>query len=789
VTEFSVAPFVASRIASLPGAALDLDQRLTGGMLAEACRLQERVDSVSREVAAAIHALVPACSDADRRALLALRRDLHNHRQVQAAGRDAAERHGVHLDELLQRRVASVTARDIVIDTTMDDSTRAEEQVRELLRTPDVADALRLLSPGFFAAIAKPAPAGSKRGRSAVGFAARATLKPSPLSTLTRSAVVGADLRDRVSTLSPVVALYIVRELATRRRALPALQYRSAVRAVDEQLVASVETAGMAHGTVVFGREPKRLHSADDDAALLSRWGGGDEDELLRLAGDGGWQRAERWIGSGAVHAVLPWTHDDGPPESVLGGQMLRSASSEVAEAGTLLLRIGQDAAAVASTSGVARSALIGSIQTSLHRLASDLDIEFPQERLVNEDAGATAGSEVPSDGLADSLATLIRPTLFRSRVYDVLRDAFLSEHGPGGTARNVMAFLTGCSLSRPLRAALQAARTADRAADGHLGRTDLPVGATTAPPTISVFVQHAHEPDDGPTVVNQLMPGLGGVVARFSGLGDARTTLVPMISSWVDRLYPNVEQVRSVLPGVAVNPLQRAAAPAVPPLRGADLEGAFDGIALTHDPARDVLEFVDLDGALIAPVPLGIVPAWTFDGPVGLLLALLDPWIDGSQITREANPIRRAYRSDRAERRPRRTEQSIITRRETWRIPVQDLPLQGDLAPGAFLIALHEWRTANGMPEEVFVRVHGDDPFDAATRKPMWMRFTSWYAVSAVWALLPGRHTLELQESLPVRSVADRAQEMVLTLGWPRPVTEETPVRSDHALGTAGTR
>jgi hypothetical protein len=373
-------------------------------------------------------------------------------------------------------------------------------------------------------------------------------------------------------------------------------------------------------------------------------------------------------------------------------------------------------------------------------------------------------------------LATAIRPTIFRSRVYDAILDAFLSTHGRGGTAHDVMAFLTTCSLSRPFRAALQSARAADRSPDAHRERTALPVGATTAPPTASVFLQCTSEQPDAQVVVNQLMPGLGGVVARFSGLGDAPTTLVPMIASWAGQLYSDAAEVRSVLPGLDVNPLQRAATAALRPLRGGDLEEAFAGIALTHDAARNVLEFTRGDGTLIAPIPLGIVPSWTFDGPVGLLLTILDPWIDGSMLTRESNPIRRAQRSERVERYPRRTEQAVVTRRATWRIPVADLPTQRDRDPGRFLIALHAWRTALGMPNEVFVRVHGDDPFDPATRKPMWMRFTSWYSVSAIWGLLAGRHTMEIEESLPVRPSAERAEETVVTLGWSRPGSEAKP-------------
>ncbi len=166
----------------------------------------------------------------------------------------------------------------------------------------------------------------------------------------------------------------------------------------------------MTHGAVVFGRHPKRLHDADSDAALLSTWVGGTADELLRLADGGGWARAARWIASGAVSAVPPWAHDSRRPESALGELMLRSACTEVAAAGALLLQVGRDAQTLASTSGPSRSAVLRSIQDGLQQLASELDIDLPRQRLVNEDAGAVSRPTTSSSDLPGSLAAWSAP-------------------------------------------------------------------------------------------------------------------------------------------------------------------------------------------------------------------------------------------------------------------------------------------------------------------------------------------------------------------------------------------
>ncbi|PZE78427.1 hypothetical protein [Curtobacterium sp. MCBD17_019] len=763
-----IAPFTAFRIAALPGNALDLAQTLTPALLEDVCVRRRRADTLSRNIENAIHHVVPSVPDDDRRALLALRRDLHNRRPPRAAGLHAAAEHGVDVETLLRWRTEEQDALRTVESLAEADSCSAERRVRDLLGHDDVDNALRLLSPGFHAALSKPAPAGSGRGRSAMAFTARAALKPSPLSTLTRTAVTGADLTGRSSSLSPLVAFRVLETVAARRDAVRGLRYRSTVSAFGEQLVASPETSAMVDGTVVFARRSVQLHGDDTEARLLSAWGGGDADALSSVAG--GWIRAQRWLSVGAVQVAPPWSGTVRAPEEVLGELMVGGASPDIVAAGRLLIEVGRRAAAVAHTSGASRSALVAAVGTDLRRLATALELELPEGRLVNEDGGTRPlASRAVTEGELSILSEQLRPTMFRSRVYDLLLSELVATSGRGGTVIDVMGFLTTCWTSRPFRQALQAAREADRRPDAHLGRQTLAVGITSAPPTLSVFLQRTTGDEDAAIVVNQLMPGLGAVVARLGDLGDGRETLLPTVSSWIDELYPGVADHAAVLPGRDVNPLQRAAAAALPSLPGDDLGEAFAGLSLTHDPARDVLEFERADGRPLALVPLGIVPAWTFDGPVGLLLALLDPWVDGSQITREANPLHRARRAHTAERIPRLATGTVVMRRATWRIPIELVPARGTTSPGEFLVALHEWRTAVGMPDEVFVRVHGDDAFDAATRKPMWLRFSSWYAVSAVWALLPGRHTLEVQECLPPRSATEHATESVITLRWPR--------------------
>ncbi|MHC2186266.1 hypothetical protein ACVLV4_001919 [Rathayibacter agropyri] len=771
MTAAHLATFVSHRIAAVPASVLDLRQVLSASHLDRVLALHVHAGSLRAEVAQRIHDVVPTSSAKPRRALLTLRRDLYNDREPRADGRTAAANNGIELHHAVTASAAAKLALKLLDRMAEEDSARAENCLRLLLGNEDIDDALRLVAPGFHKSIYKPAPAGSKRSRSAMAFASRAALKPSPLSTLARTAVTGSDLTGRTSGLSPMIVMLFFEALVRRQGALPAIRFRSTFSQDGGRIVASPETSAMINSTVSFTRRALQLSDDDGEARSLSQWTGGDEVDLLALAGDGGWPRVERWISAMAVQACIPWEADTKRPENVLGKLMMSSPAGEIAQAGGDLLAVGRQAEEVASLSGEARTETVDAVSRRLERIAEVVGAILPQGRLIDEDAGCTPPNFVPlSVEEITVLDATIRPKLFRSRVYDLLLDTFLTEYGSGGATIDVMGFFTSCSLSTRFRHALRAARAADRGPDAHMGRGTLPVGVTSAPPSASIFLQRTAEDQNGNLVVNQVMPGLGAVIARFTALGDGPETLSPAIATWVTDTYPDVTDCRALIPGARVSALQRAATAVLPTLDGDDLGQALAQLILRHDVEHNVLEFTRPDGQPIAPVPLGIVPAWTFEGPIALLMTLLNPWIDGTLMTRESDPVFRARRSHDLVREPRVTTGTVVTRRETWRVPADSVPTRSDESIGQFLMRLHSWRSELGLPEEVFVRVHGDDPFDSATRKPLWLRFTSWHAVSAVWALIPGRHSLEIQECVPTRAPNSPTVESVITMRWARP-------------------
>lgn len=771
------APFRIDRIASLPGAALDFAHHVSSTDLDAAIALIRDLGGERDAAAEAIHDAVPTATPEDRRLLLRLRRDLHNGRSPRERDVAVARRTlpPALLDRLENRERELEAARSRLEQGIAIGSAAAEQAVRGWLRDRAVSDALRLLAPGFVALLDKPAPAGTQRARSSLAYLSRCVMKPSPLSTLTRTSITGAGLGGRRSALSPIIAWAILTTLAKEPGLLPDLRYRSTVRRVEGDVVVATPRFAMVSGAVVvFGERTVRVRSGDADVLTLMGWEGGDASSLLALAGGPDSRtRARRWVDSGLVEATVPWD-DETDACGALAGLAKRSTDESVRAAGDSLDTAAEAARSVARRSGAQRTREIRRAEGLLASTAAHLGMELPRIRLIDEDAGVARGEGRDLDDEAcRAVDEWVRPHLFRSYVYDVLLDAFIQRHGHGGIASDAYAFLAWCGGDDALRPALARARARDREASQEVlrDRASLPAGRTSAPPSAAVLYQSLAGEGDQEFVVNQISSGLGSIAARCHRLAKDGGAFREMLRSWITSCYPGVDRIVSFVPGGEVNALQRSTRGVLPELGWNREAASFASLRMVHDPDRDVLELEDEAGRPVAPVPLGIVPAWTYQGALSLAMHLLDPWIERTSLTASTNPVRRSQPEEVARFTERESRGPLVTRRRTWRFPTAVTPQPAPRErPVQFMVRLHEWRRSNGIPDEVFVRVHGVDPFDAQTRKPLWVNLTDWYSVSGVWTLIKGRHTIEIQECLPRRVSTGRVVESVAFFAWPRP-------------------
>src|SRR5690606_3613913 len=138
-------------------------------------------------------------------------------------------------------------------------------------------------------------------------------------------------------------------------------------------------------------------------------------------------------------------------------------------------------------------------------------------------------------------------------------------------------------------------------------------------------------------------------------------------------------------------NALQRSARGVFPELGWDRGSASFATLRLVHDAGRDVLELVDCSERLVAPVPLGIVPAWTYQGALALAMRLLDPWIDHTPVSAGADPVHRSRPEGAVRRVERDTHGPVVVGRRTWRLPTSTMPrLTGREGPAEFLLRVH---------------------------------------------------------------------------------------------------
>ncbi|MDJ1132798.1 hypothetical protein [Streptomyces iconiensis] len=530
-------------------------------------------------------------------------------------------------------------------------------------------------------------------------------------------------------------------------------------------------------------------------AATLERIGGADPfGGFVRLL-DTGWLRL-----------VLPWETGEERPLLALARRLERLADPALLHTARCLRTLDDGAAELAGLDGPARAA---AVERLARRVAGGPE-EAPRPAVpytVYEDTLSDVPVHLTAPAVREDLTALgerIRPYVFRSHLYDWMRDEFVAAYGSGGRCRDAFAFLWRLAAAPDFDSKLfQALRRDHQESGSPTERAWLPVSASSAPPTTAVLYQiAAGGPDDlargrHRTVVNQYNSGVGGLLARFRRLLDTPAPsgdLTEQLRDWIGGLFPEAAPREVTLSG-DVNGMHEAAEGVLPPLRWpnepARSDEAYDPearVALRHDPADDTLTLTLADEAdrVVAPVYLGVVPQHLVPGPARLLLCLADPWVNGSRMCCTRNPVEVAPppTPGAVDRSPRSAHGRLVLRRETWRLEPGLLPRpeKGEEA-AAFFRRVHRWRTSHGMPEEVFLSVEnppGDPGSTGAAAKPLWLSFASPHAI---WAAVnhvkkaPRALAVRLSEACPDRSgywLRDheghrRAAEHVSLLRWER--------------------
>lgn len=787
----------------------DLALALTDAVLAEAelTAAEKQTAHLADLVSDILFRLVPLLDDdpAARRRVLAVRRSSRPGKTPRAADLEAAlqaarGRLGAGDCEALDLWAHAVTAREDARGryeaTYADDLERAGRVLTQVARDPNlgrgVAHASTSLGTCLDSVDTTPHRPSS---RGLVSYATRAAYKTSPfgdLTTVTDNAGATGDAGPVADTGRPrrerlYVAPGVVHEWFTAMTADPDLVGAFEVEPLDLGGTDPHESPVLVPETVhtdAFAWVQDTRHDLSGYADLLDRlrWIGRRPvaDYLEAIGGTDPFATLMRLAAVNVVRFVTPWGYGQSDRLGTLIHALTGLPSPRAEQLRAELTAIGATLGRVADAAGPDRAALLR---------------DLPRPSLPGIPATAvfsdvTGGPAVPAAmPAAEAELTRVlgaaRPLVFRSFMYAALVEDFRTAFGIGGRCDEVVAYLSAFAEQPTLREAMvrDACAPAAEVAEHRFA----PVSRSSATPSCAVMYQVCAGNrkqamyGDALLVVNQLNPGLGGLVSRFGAADEDGGPLRARLRQWIARLYPEAVPLEFVtasdvndMQAVSEGTLPRLIWPTATPRSHDHADSVHMArLHLQHLPATDTLELRTADGSPVAPVYLGLVPAHLLGGASRLLALIGDPWVN------RLSGLTRAPYAKQAEREtvhlPRVQRGRVVLRRQTWVLPAGQVPTrQPQEREEDHFRRLQLFRQEAGLPENVFVRVDARPGSTAA--KPMWTSFASPHAWAPVAERLKGATQITFTEQLP--SPGDfwltddqgrtRAVEHISFLTWP---------------------
>ncbi|MER6951361.1 lantibiotic dehydratase [Nonomuraea sp. NPDC000554] len=759
------APILVVRSGGLPVSVLE-DTAAPGASetLRAALDCEEAAAALAGPIADYLHDLIPQVDErAVRRAMIFLRREVHNGRLTAKAGR-AAEQVADWLDEptaiqvktwleLMYRREASLSEVESRLAAEL---AAAGASILAALREPRIAAGLALASPAFAERLLSGtetdlADPDSRLARSAASYLARIVTKPSPFSTLTTLAATGLDgsgpatSPGREVSSSRALALTLLRALmSTPEGARLAVTANPGTRHFGGRMHTVMGVYASARGHLFrhdevtdLGDHAWVLPALPDEPQPLS--------SITARLPEG---LAERLLETGLLQPVTPWRMSHGLHLGALAQAVPEEAHPELRAAldslAALEAEVAGDSDPLRRARAVERTREVaGQAFAALGRPAPSW---LASASLYHESVARPADPGLPAELAADlaQAGRWIAPLIARSTVYEQMVKAFVARYGRGGTT-DLFGFLYGFAAYADRSPTLPA-----------VGQEPRGVG-TVAVPSNTLFIQTVGG-DASCLVVNLVQTGSGGLLGRWAGVPQLHERLGPALADWVHGLHPGcrVYQV-TAFPDWAE--LQRPTLATLPRLRWpADLpdrEGdAVDprGMTLTHDPLSATLQAHDSDGCPVAFTYQGTMPTHLLTGPFRLLCLLSDPWLTLGRAGREPRPADPPPNLDGVVYEPRVQHGRLVWARARWRMPAGMVPRpEPGASPTAFLAEVERWRRRHRLPKEMFMSQTFSGPFGPRRDKPQWL---STDHPHLVWAALrqvrPEASAVDLVEALP---------------------------------------
>ncbi len=741
----TVAPVTVVRTAGLPVSAVDdLAAPGTVAALREAREHERAAAALAGPLGDRLYELVPTLEKRVRRAVVKLRRDVHNGRPVPVPAGLPAE---VAADvarwaELLRQASACRAAAGAEFAA---ETARAAKAMRGSLSEPEIASGLALASPEFterlLAAPLADAPS-ARSVRSATAYLTRIALKTSPFSSLTTVGVPGGERRRAINSSRPHSVALLLACLTNRRLAgRLTVTAGSGIRRVDDRWLATLPSRVVVHRTPARVDE---LVGCEAYAGLLDDLPTGPVRLAECFPDDPA--RARRLAEIGLLQPVLPWPSRArldfaelaAWAEIQIGGPFA-AAARELADQ-ERIVATEPDAARRVTAIGSARQAVTDAF-AALDQPAPSWVSELP---LFHE---AVSAPQCPPAAVTEDLEEIGRtlvPHIWRDARYAELVRCFVARHGRGAANVPALDFLYAfLSRSDPTRLAmlrpnidLAIARDATR----------LHGTGTLATASNAVFFQLGTDL----TVVNAVHSGGLGLLGRWAPVAGG---LDEPLADWARQLHPGC-RVYQVAPHADWASLQRPALSlpvlsAPGDLRHPESGTGLDEMTLAHDPATDTLQVSDAAGPA-AFAYTGAVPQHLLSGLAALVCLLSNPWLTLGRVGRD----RRVTDDQGPGFQPRLQHGRVVWARARWSFPADAVPRpdRGE-APVEFFARLRAWREEHGLPDEVFTTEVIRSGGRVRTRKPQWLGFDHPFPVwAALGAIGPEVSTIDFTEALPGR-------------------------------------
>lgn len=806
------------RVAGLPAQDLALATDALREILRDITYYEELLPGAADRVNEICYQLVPKTEEpALRRKVLAGKRAAHRQAplpwnaeesleitaDLDGSARSAVE-HYLQLHNNLQR------LKDHLEDQVVTEREHAIEVLHTAVRRPGLAESLVLAAPDWIR-YKRPQQkwlTTQKELKTLVSYVSRTAAKTSPFSGLTTVGRAGERGKGRALSRTSVEMGYRALQILARDfRTAGFFTYRPSPQVLVGDGLGGTKGLMLASELTAAGGAVWREDRVLEMDPTKSWHGLFDEDQgqgfdfaavLDTIGGEEPFHRFVRLFDQGLIYVDPPWQRSE-DPLMVLTLLLEEHKVTDAPISGSemrLLAEGGQRAAGAG-----ADQRLQDSIQMaeSVSRLFEEMDAAKRHSGFVYEDRETelqvddpTAAPETAS--ALDRLGQRIRPSLFRTHVYDLMVDQFTQQFGEGGSTSNTLAFLMSLGMERDQNPLLQSAQAADmRSRQDPGARAWKPVGATSAPPHVGVMYQMAERsPAQSPlVVVNNLGSGTGSLYARFAQLlGEDFTN---QLRAGVRQLWGNTA-VHELTVWNDSNTAQAQCAGVLPPLRLPKEPSAPGGLGiedtvLVHDPLTDTLNLTDRSGQPIGLAYLGLTPKHALHGYQRFLGVLADPWINASNdcdYTGTKIQDLMPLCGEDIVHLPRIQEGNLVIRRNSWIVPKRLLPGADAVGSEAELLrSAHRFRTEHGISEEIFVhQLAGFRPKMGTQHKPLWVSLASTTSVRVMHQVLEAdTQHVRIVEALPERDQHLQrddqghrtAAEHITLMHWPTPGKERS--------------